>query len=490
MARPRTPHPDPMVNDLENIRALSWGCPDEFGELTTLLLDPVVVHLARGSASLDVRVRALQRGLGVVANRIERREKAHPPQLNRSDAFAARVLFRLGPDYERMPVGDLQGTVAGSWQKRDKTGGLVRLASDGFRKQHQTQFYERFAIAFRQYSAEVVRKHPDLMAHSASGPGVAVTADVLELWELLRCLVLERRPDEPAIPREISAAAAALDEPLRQLHRQAQRAGDPAEAMTVAMIAYARELHASGRDSALVAFRSNVSLTLHIIGQHDARVELGQLALDAATVLANDLAIAEILVDDLGWGNYMRAERALALQNIDHGRRVAESALGSNPPRADDLTITVAKAVRHRALICADADHGPPDDSLDTALALLNGLTSRDDVVKREIGQIHHARALLVAIRLGISESGAIDSADAGGHNDLRDALESVKRASQAFHELGDQARYTKALFLQVRLLNASGLELEARQVRAVRDRALATSDWSRPERVTTLERI
>jgi hypothetical protein len=289
---------------------------------------------------------------------------------------------------------------------------------------------------------------------------------------------------------QLTAASLAMKVAVERLREGASPETDTTEVMTRSMLAYARELHDAGRDSALISFRSNVSLTLHILGQHDARVELGHLSLDAATVLGNDLARAEILIDDLGWGNYMTGHPADALLHIDQGESIARAALDSGSPRANELTMAVAKAFRHRALINADDSRAIEQDGLGIALEMLGQIVTDDEVVAREIGQVYHARALVVAIQHRCDEQGSLDQDDRRAREDISGALGDARRASTIFRELGDQARYTKALFLEVRLLEALGLDLEARQVRAVRDRALAASDWSRPDRVTTLRKV
>lgn len=179
MPRPRKPHPDPIVEDLEAIRALDWSKPDEFATLK-IVEHPAVLRLVRGHPDLPRRVAALRRALVTVTSRIERHEGKHPPPLKRSDAFAGRVLLRLPPTDQTMTIEALQNLVAATWRKRDPDGNLVPLSPGGFRKHLQEPLYERLASEFERYADYVLSRSdsnpPDLQTTPVPGAPPAAFA--------------------------------------------------------------------------------------------------------------------------------------------------------------------------------------------------------------------------------------------------------------------------------------------------------------------------
>ena len=72
----------------------------------------------------------------------------------------------------------------------------------------------------------------------------------------------------------------------------------PAEGLASSILVYGRQLHAEGRDRALVNLRNDFSLTLHILGFHDIRMQLGELALQSASIIRDSEAKGDIFVDD------------------------------------------------------------------------------------------------------------------------------------------------------------------------------------------------
>ena len=397
------------------------------------------------------------------------------------------MLLRLTPGYEALTIEALQDLVASSWKKRDaRTDGITRLATGGFRKQHQPALYQRLARAVSAYLADVDAR----LDHHPHAVIPTTPAHAQDIWDALRQRLASVRVAAAQAPlyAEIQRLADQLDTALALMVTDT----DAAEALAAATLAYARELHDDGRDSALVAFRSNISETLHILGQHAARGELGALAIDAATVLDNPLAQAEILVDDLGWGSYMQGEVVTAVENISTAQTTAERALTESSERSLDLSLVAARAIRHRAIIQAQEHTVDTTDDLLTAQSLLADLDPANEIVRREVAQVAHARALISAIIYGVGEDGSLPASHDPNSTfpALRAVIPDVEAAAAAFRALGDQARYTKALFLHVRLLQATGQRVQARQARAVRDRALASSEWSRPDRVTTLDRV
>lgn len=267
--------------------------------------------------------------------------------------------------------------------------------------------------------------------------------------------------------------------------RRRPHAMEPAEALAHSILEYANQLHREGRDQALVTLRNHFSITLHILGFHKIRVNLGELALQSATILENNLIKVQVLIDDLGWANYLLGNRKIAIANIARGVEIARAA---KDDKSDEILLWEAKGLRHLALITCLEDRAGAESRLDKAEELLRGIKRHDlTEVSRDLAQIYHARALVRAMVLGVHKEGRLRKGDDDGLNEVKEALRLVRQSAQIFQNIGDRDRYTKALFLEVRLLEAMGAETEALEARALRDRTLASSEWLRPEGTQTL---
>jgi len=264
----------------------------------------------------------------------------------------------------------------------------------------------------------------------------------------------------------------------------------PSEAFAAAVLEYGRQLSIEGRDRALINLRNNLTTTLHILGFHAARIELGELALQSAALISDHATKAEILIDDLGWAHHLLAKDTIAIGNIDRGVSEAATARSEGSLEAKRLVLCEAKGLRHLAVIEAKRSLEEAQARLETARELLTKLDRPEDPdVLRDLAQIHHAGALSVALSMGLEVAGKLRSKDDTGQKMLEDALQELRAASAIFKQLGDLDRYVKALFLEVRLLEARGSDEEAREVAGVRDRTLAASEWIRPEGTRTLTR-
>lgn len=284
----------------------------------------------------------------------------------------------------------------------------------------------------------------------------------------------------------VAPAEASSDEPAAA----ALSAADPdlQQHLAEAIVSYGEQLRKDRRDGALVSLRNSFTMTLHILGFHELRSQLGTMALESAAVLQDVGATVSILIDDIGWAKYLVNEGTSAVENITRGLEIARTRrAGLSPSAGLELALSEAKGLRHLALI-----HSLDEDRSDLLLAeaesVLTGLRDSEfPQVRRDLAQLRHAKALSTATRLQVHKGGYLAPDDATGRTVLESALHDVRYAAQEFRDLQDFARYTKALFLEVRLLEAKGAEGEAQQVRVLRDRILAISDWTRPEATSTL---
>lgn len=262
----------------------------------------------------------------------------------------------------------------------------------------------------------------------------------------------------------------------------------PAENLALSLIDYAKQLHADARDHPIVTLRNNSSLMLHILGFHELRIQLGELALKSAVVIGDNATRAEVLIDDLGWANFTLGNVELAVKNIDRGVQIAkESKLNKTGTELLRLSLCEAKGLRHLALINYRQRADSTAPLLDEGLKVLRTLDQSIIDVKRDIAQIYHAKALIIAMRLGVHKAGTIRKEDTEGVNMIGEAHVQLKQASSIFSDIEDTERYAKSLALEVRLLEAKQSDTEAKEVAALFDRTLASSHWVRVEGIKTL---
>jgi hypothetical protein len=230
-------------------------------------------------------------------------------------------------------------------------------------------------------------------------------------------------------------------------------------------------------------------MTLHILGFHEQRAQLGEFALKSAVVLKDSLAKSEILIDDLGWANYVLGQQDIAVKNIERGVQMAQTARTGSADANTLLKLALcqAKGLRHLAII---SQRTKPEDSkkyFEAALSLFTSLDQNVLEVQRDVAQLYHAQALTAAMLLGVHQEGTVRLGDEDGIQAIESALGLTRQSSNIFAAIGDRERYAKALALEVRLLEAKHAGTEAKEVGAIRDRTLASSAWNRPEGIKTL---
>lgn len=269
--------------------------------------------------------------------------------------------------------------------------------------------------------------------------------------------------------------------------RNKKKEESPFERLSSAIYGYGYKLHEDKKDRALLELRNGFSIMLHKLGFHETRVKLGGLALDSSTILNDDATKAEILVDDLGWANYLIGNREPAIENINQGIEIARKP--SQPLDSRDsrrLSLCRAKGLRHLAIIMREEDPCKSDQNLDDSMKILDSLNDPSSKeIKREIAQIYHAKALVIAMDLGINKSGTITEKYIEGINQVKKSLEILKKSESIFKEIEDVDRYVKDLLLEKRLLESIRMDNEARYVKIILDREKWTTIW--PENIEYL---
>lgn len=252
---------------------------------------------------------------------------------------------------------------------------------------------------------------------------------------------------------------------------------DPYSMFAAGVIAYARLLHEEERDPALLRLRSATSLTLHVLGFHAERVQLGEWAEQAARYVHDVLTLMSILIDDLGWAKYLLGNAAGAsniAEALTEGDRVPAG------QRDDEWALLMAKAQRHLGVIETEATGRLATTRFDAAEAYLAGV-KHSRAAEIDLAHVHYARALALFAAAGNAGPSEASMAVADEEPLLRQALAEVRLGRDGFQEASDQGRYAKALVLEVRLLRALGEPDSAARLAKIRDRAVRESVWSRP---------
>lgn len=255
---------------------------------------------------------------------------------------------------------------------------------------------------------------------------------------------------------------------------------DPYLRYAYGILAYGELLHRENRDPALLRLRHSSSLTLHVLGFHSERVLLGTWALESAQFLDDSLSTMEVLMDDLGWGNYLLGKSDVATANIrkaiEYGHRMSADVGG---PRR---SLLLAKAYRHLGVIeTAKADR-VYDAGFRNSRTLLEEIRMVAPAeVSIDLAHVDHAEALAIVSMLRLNRAGSLRRGDEAGEAHLRKALNLARRARDQFYVGGDQGRFAKSLVLEVRILEAVHENAEAAQLALLRDRAVAASVWARP---------
>ncbi|WBB76684.1 hypothetical protein O7602_14600 [Micromonospora sp. WMMD1128] len=285
----------------------------------------------------------------------------------------------------------------------------------------------------------------------------------------------------PSAVAVVVIAAGSVVEVAYLLTRRTDKADvrDAYHQYAAGVIAYGRILHEQQRDPAVLRLRENSSLTLHVLGFHEQRVELGEWALESAQFVDDKLAIISILIDDLGWANYLLG-RNTAVVNIERAIRYGEQLPdGFGEPRR---SLLLAKAHRHLGVTRTTRDGEAPEGNFDRAEQLLAGVAAlAPHEVRVDLAHVDYARSLAIVTRLGVNTGGSIEPSDARGTAALREALDLVRQAKAGFQAESDQGRYAKSLVLEIRILQAIHEDAEAGQLATLRDRAVAASVWARP---------
>jgi len=246
-------------------------------------------------------------------------------------------------------------------------------------------------------------------------------------------------------------------------------------AFVEALLDFARSLQKGGNTTTVLEIRDSMSHLLHLLGEHEARYQLGEIALAAAVQADDKVRHAEILIDDLGWAAFKAHQKQRAEGNINRGISLA-SAIGQLTPRDYGAAqLTAAKGYRHLAMMAAGS--GSATKYLESSRRILEMLNANPTTAEmfrqstdRDLAQVDHAEATIILRDLGLENSGELAAANAQATKKIQDGLAIVSQSATAFERLGDYERLTKALITKERTLAALGDETAALEIRAQRE--------------------
>jgi len=255
---------------------------------------------------------------------------------------------------------------------------------------------------------------------------------------------------------------------------------DPYKKFAEGVISYGKTLYRDKRDPALLRLRNNSSLTLHVLGFHSERIQLGSWALEAAQYVEDRIAIISILIDDLGWAKYLVNDMA-CIENINKAIEYSTTF----PPDVNEpqKSLLVAKAHRHLGVINSTVNGKFEDEHFNFAE---QNLLKIKNIARKEFNNnmvhIKYAKALAMVSSLGVNIEGKVRNNDSDAQDAIKKALKMVRIAKEEFKKLGDQGRYAKSMVLEVRLLEATDNINELNLIKPLCERAVAASVWSRPQ--------
>lgn len=237
------------------------------------------------------------------------------------------------------------------------------------------------------------------------------------------------------------------------------------------VLEFARYLKSTHRNGPLLDLRDSMSHFLHLMAAHQIRCDLGELALSAAVAVGSELHRAQILIDDLGWAKYALGDKRGASRNILRGIAIAETVRPEDSLYISNL-IVAAKGHRHLAFMTDDSGEqevhlSSSEKALTNIMKQFNGTTEIQRTLAREQAQLTHARALLLAQRLGIAKSGYLSPDDYSAVAQAERALSLLEQSATQFRYANDRERMAKALKLKERLEIALGRQTEAIETRA-----------------------
>ena len=188
------------------------------------------------------------------------------------------------------------------------------------------------------------------------------------------------------------------------------------------IIKHIREAYENEDWKTVCVLGTMISRYLYLSSQYDLSIDIGKLVEDAAVELEDDDVRAKILIEDIGWTQFVHGEKKRAKANISTGLTIAEK-IGNY--------YLSAKAYRHLASIeRRKGNYEKASENLSGAEKEAKKIP--DEKLRREI------QASLVFSRAKLKER------QIQNDEDLEQCIEAAKNATKRFIELNDQGRAVK----------------------------------------------
>ncbi len=247
------------------------------------------------------------------------------------------------------------------------------------------------------------------------------------------------------------------------LHRQLNQARHqrpsledftPEEAFANGVVRYASKLNdaQARRDTAVLEIRQFATRPLHLMGAVDARVQLGEIALTAASNLDDRLTEASILVDELGWTLHLQGSADKAIRNLRSAVSILDSLVSSGA--RTEIAEWKAKALRHIANIEAQRASNLANARAQFAAPREAATKLPGPLQATYSAQVDHSEAevILKSLNTQLGDDGKVD---VGGPTQvaLNEGLALIESALSSFDSLNDKERAVKAAHAKVGLL-------------------------------------
>jgi tetratricopeptide (TPR) repeat protein len=254
------------------------------------------------------------------------------------------------------------------------------------------------------------------------------------------------------------------------------------EVFSDAVLVWTEELHEQGRHMGVISLRKRFSHVLHILGFHEVRYEVGELALQSANILRERDDRVEILIDDMGWTLHMCGKTEEAIDNIQKGVNIARQTTGEKSGR---LILAEAKGLRHLSFLYTLKGRSEAESYIEKAKDVLDTHPEPESgEVQRDRMQLLHTRAEIRCMNYGILSNGKIRN-NPEAEAEIESSIDDLTEVIETFEALGDLERAAKSMRLKVRMLNAIDRELDAKEVEARLDDFLKKSQLFSYDRIS-----
>jgi len=228
----------------------------------------------------------------------------------------------------------------------------------------------------------------------------------------------------------------------------------------------------------IIALRNNLSRTLYVLECYKEMVRLGASTLDAASVIGDNETKIEVLIDELGWCNFLLSNNEEAVRHVDGAFDAYNSLKEGGRELSLRIKLAYLKGLRHLAIINAKNNYSQSEIYLNEVLESLKTLEEKESQqVQVDIAQVYHAKAQIIAINLNIDKDENTANGEAG-KDEVYKAIDFVKKAYDIFKRIDDTDRSLKSILLHYRLLESIGDKIGCKLLQGIIEDLSNKSIW------------